>query len=69
MAPLNFELGLKNKGAFFLGHPVQLPTFFLVYFLGIEENRRMARESFQSRMRIFKTIKGKVIAPAPNKET
>ena len=27
---------------------------FLVYFLGIEENRRMAREHFLSRIRIFK---------------
>ena len=28
--------------------------FFLVYFLGIEENRKLAREHFQSRIRIFK---------------
>ena len=27
--------------------------FVQVYFLGIEENRRVAREHFQSRMRIF----------------
>ena len=26
----------------------------LVYYLGIEENRRMARDCFQSRMRIFR---------------
>ena len=31
-----------------------LQSFVLVYFLGIEENRRMAREHFLSRIRIFK---------------
>ena len=35
-------------------------SFFLVYFLGIEENRRLAREHFQSRMRIFTKNKDKV---------
>ena len=29
----------------------------LVYYLGIEENRRVAREYFQSRMRIFRKNK------------
>ena len=42
--------------------------FFLVYFLGIEENRRIARENFQSRMRIFKRNKNKV-ARLKDKET
>ena len=28
----------------------------LVYYLGIEDNRRRAREYFQSRMRIFKKV-------------
>ena len=44
------------------------PIFFLVYFLGIEENRRLAREHFQSRMRIFKRNKDKV-AHFKDKET
>ena len=35
--------------------------FFLVYFLGIEENRRLAREHFQSRIRIFTRHKDRVI--------
>ena len=39
--------------------------FFLIYFLGIEENRRLVREHFQSRMRIFKRNNDKM---APNKE-
>ena len=34
----------------------------LVYYLGIEDNRRKAREYFQSRMRIFKKSK---VAPHP----
>ena len=42
--------------------------FFSVYFLGIEENRRIARENFQSRMRIFKRNKNKV-ARLKDKET
>ena len=33
----------------------------LVYYLGIEDNRRKAREYFQSRIRIFR----KKVAPAP----
>ena len=31
--------------------------FFLVYYLGIEDNRRQARENFQSHVRIFKRRK------------
>ena len=33
--------------------------YFQVYFLGIEENRRLAREHFQSRIRIFTRNKDK----------
>ena len=31
--------------------------FFLVYYLGIEDNRRQAREHFQSHVRVFKRRK------------
>ena len=34
--------------------------FFLIYFLGIDENRRLAREHFRSRMRIFTRKKDNV---------
>ena len=37
-----------------------------VYFLGIEENRRVAREHFQSRMRIFTRTK---VAPRKDNDT
>ena len=34
-----------------------MSMFFLVYYLGIEDNRRQARENFQSHVRIFKRRK------------
>ena len=34
-----------------------MSCFFLVYYLGIEDNRRQAREHFQSHVRIFKRRK------------
>ena len=40
--------------------------FVQVYFLGIEENRRVAREHFQSRMRIFTKTK---VAPQKDNDT
>ena len=41
-------------------------SFFPVYFLGIEENRRLTREHFQSHMRIFKRNQ---VAPFKGMET
>ena len=35
----------------------------LVYYLGMEENRRKAREYFQSRIRIFTPCRGNQVAP------
>ena len=43
-------------------------SFFLIYFMGIEENRRLAREQVKSRMKIFSRNKEKV-APIKDKET
>ena len=37
----------------------------LVYFLGIEENRRLAGEKFQSRIRIFKKKRVSPTLPVP----
>ena len=40
--------------------------YFLVYFLGIEENRRLARKHFHSRMRIFTKTR---VTPDKDKDT
>ena len=43
--------------------------FFKVYFLGIEENRKLAREHFMSRIWLFTKNKDKMSSPIQDKET